>query len=72
MFLGGVPCIEKRRALTKLFYKVFSIGIETGQVTLIILLYQVGFEDMKDVLVVLRFILSSSNLQELQISNNGQ
>lgn len=31
-------------------------------------LYQVSFEDMKELLVVLRLIVSSPNLEELQIS----
>lgn len=33
-------------------------------------LYQVSFEDMKEITVVLRLILNAPNLQELQISVN--
>lgn len=34
----------------------------------VIELYQVSFEDMKEIMVVLRLILNAPNLQELQIS----
>lgn len=56
------------------FVQYMSIGYELGKVPLtydhlkLIQLYQVSFEDMKEILVVLRLILSSPNLQELHIS----
>ncbi|MFS7993451.1 putative FBD domain-containing protein [Helianthus anomalus] len=37
----------------------------------VIELYQVSFEDMKEVTVVLRLILNAPNLQELQISGSS-
>lgn len=75
-FLGGVPCLQR---LTGQIYftKYMSIGYELGKVPLtydhlkLIQLYQVSFEDMKEILVVLRLILSSPNLQELQISSSS-
>lgn len=51
-----------------------SIGNEQGSFPVMyqnlkfIELYQVSFEDMKELLVVLRLIVSSPNLEELQIS----
>lgn len=51
-----------------------SIGNEEGSFPVMyqnlkfIELYQVSFEDMKELLVVLRLIVSSPNLEELQIS----
>lgn len=51
-----------------------SIGNEQGNFPVtyqnlkFIELYQVSFEDMKELFVVLRLIVSSPNLEELQIS----
>ncbi|KAH1162021.1 hypothetical protein GLYMA_01G072000v4 [Glycine max] len=56
-FLGGVPNLEK---LVGLIY--FTKTIE---------LYQVNFEDMVEILVILRLITSSPNLKELQISGSS-
>lgn len=56
------------------FLKYLSIGNDPGQLPITynnletIQLYQVSFEDMKEILVVLRLITSSPNLKELQIS----
>lgn len=56
------------------FLKYLSIGNDPGQLPITyskletIELYQVSFEDMKEILVVLRLITSSPNLKELQIS----
>lgn len=56
------------------FVQYLSIGNEQGSFPVIyqnlkfIELYQVSFEDMKELLVVLRMIVSSPNLEELQIS----
>ncbi|XP_074356050.1 F-box/FBD/LRR-repeat protein At1g13570-like [Apium graveolens] len=75
-FLGGVPCLEKVTGQIY-FTKYMSIGYELGKVPLtydhlkLIQLYQVSFEDMKEILVVLRLILSSPNLQELQILSSS-
>lgn len=55
-------------------FKYLSIGNDQGILPItynhlkIIELYQVSFEDMKEILVVLRLITNSPNLQELQIS----
>lgn len=65
---------------TKLSYffftclKYLSIGDDRGRLSVtyshlkIIELYQVSFEDMKEILVVLHLITNSPNLKELQIS----
>lgn len=56
------------------FLKYLSIGNDPGNLPLIynnletIELDQVSFEDMKEILVVLRLITSSPNLKELRIS----
>ncbi|KAG8382973.1 hypothetical protein BUALT_Bualt05G0135600 [Buddleja alternifolia] len=71
-FLGGVPNLER---LTGHIYftKYLSIGIERGRNAItyhhlkFIDLYQVSFDDLKEVLVVLQLIACSPNLQELQI-----
>ena len=60
------------RALSHVQY--LSIGIDQWKPPLmygrlkIIELYQVSFEDIKEILVVLRLIINSPNLQELHIS----
>ncbi|XP_021755473.1 F-box/FBD/LRR-repeat protein At1g13570-like [Chenopodium quinoa] len=75
-FLGGVPNL-KRLAGHVYFTKYLSIGIEQWTPSLtyshlkIIELNQVSFEDMKELLVVLRLITNSPNLQELQISGSS-
>lgn len=54
--------------------KYLSVGNELGKLPItyshlkIVQLYEVSFEDMKEILVVLRLILNSPILQELQIS----
>ncbi|KAA8532813.1 hypothetical protein F0562_033070 [Nyssa sinensis] len=78
-FLGGVPCLE--RLIGHIYFtKYLSIGNDLGKLPItychlkIVELYQVSFEDMKEILVVLRLIVNSPNLQELHISvsnNNG-
>lgn len=51
-----------------------TVGDDPGRLPIkyinlkIIELYQVSFEDMKEILVVLRLITNSPNLKELQIS----
>lgn len=75
-FLGGVPLLEK---LTGRIYftKYLSIGDDPGRIPLtychlkIIELYQVSFEDMKEVFVLLRLITNSPNLKELRISGSS-
>lgn len=55
-------------------FKYLSIGHDLERLTItyshlkVIELYQVSFEDMKEILVVLRLITSSPNLEELHIS----
>lgn len=72
-FLGGVPNLEKLVGLID-FTKYLSIGNDPRPRPIMynkletIELYQVSFEDMKEILVVLRLITSSPNLKELQIS----
>ncbi|CAL0315286.1 unnamed protein product [Lupinus luteus] len=74
-FLGGVPNLEKLVGHIY-FTKYLSIG-NPGNLPIIynnlesIELYQVGFEDMNEMLVVLRLITSSPNLKELQISQGS-
>ncbi|OIW04683.1 hypothetical protein TanjilG_00119 [Lupinus angustifolius] len=75
-FLGGVPNLEKLVGHIY-FTKYLSIGNDPGNLPIIynnlesIELYQVGFEDMNEMLVVLRLITSSPNLKELQISGSS-
>lgn len=75
-FLGDVPNLE--RLIGHIYFtKYLSIGIEQWTPPLtyshlkIIELYQVSFEDMKELLVVLRLITNSPNLQEFQISGSS-
>lgn len=72
-FLGGVPLLEKLIGHIY-FTKYLSIGNHEGCIPItyhqlkFIELYQVSFDDMKEVLVVLQLIVNSPNLHELQIS----
>ncbi|KAM7484489.1 hypothetical protein LguiA_000498 [Lonicera macranthoides] len=75
-FLGGVPCLE--RLIGHIYFtKYLSIGNDLAKIQIIyhhlkvIELYQVSFEDMKEILVVLCLIANSPNLQELQISGSS-
>ncbi|BBG94397.1 F-box/RNI-like superfamily protein [Prunus dulcis] len=75
-FLGGIPRLE--RLVGHIYFtKYLSIGNDQGILPItynhlkIIELYQVSFEDMKEILVVLRLITNSPNLQELQISGSS-
>ncbi|GMH01836.1 hypothetical protein Nepgr_003675 [Nepenthes gracilis] len=75
-FLGGAPNLE--RLIGHIYFtKYLSIGIEQWKLPLaynhlrIIELYQVSFEDMKEILVVLHLIMNSPNLKELQISGSS-
>ncbi|KAL1317806.1 hypothetical protein HN51_069994 [Arachis hypogaea] len=75
-FLGGVPNLE--RLVGHIYFtKYLSIGNDLGCLPIIyknletIELNQVSFEDMKEILVVLRLITSSPNLKELQISGSS-
>ncbi|XP_015894253.3 F-box/FBD/LRR-repeat protein At1g13570 isoform X1 [Ziziphus jujuba] len=75
-FLGGVPCLE--RLIGHIYFtKYLSIGHDLGRLTItyshlkVIELYQVSFEDMKEIFVVLRLITSSPNLEELHISGSS-
>ncbi|KAJ6982288.1 hypothetical protein NC653_025410 [Populus alba x Populus x berolinensis] len=75
-FLGGVPRLE-RLAGHIYFTKYLSIGDYPGSLAItyshlkIIELYQVSFEDMKEIRVVLRLIMNSPNLKELRISGSS-
>ncbi|KAJ4833844.1 hypothetical protein Tsubulata_015575 [Turnera subulata] len=75
-FLGSVPLLE--RLVGHIYFtKYLSLGEDPGrdQITYnhlkIIELYQVSFEDMKEILVVLRLITNSPNLMELRISGSS-
>ncbi|KAK3015411.1 hypothetical protein RJ639_007483 [Escallonia herrerae] len=75
-FLGGVPCLE--RLIGHIYFtKYLSIGSDLGKVPImyprlkVIELHQVSFEDMKEILVILRLIVNSPNLQELHISGSS-
>ncbi|KAF5929893.1 hypothetical protein HYC85_000105 [Camellia sinensis] len=75
-FLGGVPFLE--RLIGHIYLtKYLSIGNDLGKLSVaynhlkVIELYQVSFEDMKERLVVLRLIVNSPCLQELQISGSS-
>ncbi|QCD89913.1 hypothetical protein DEO72_LG4g865 [Vigna unguiculata] len=75
-FLGGVPNLEKLVGLIY-FTKYLSIGIDSVHLPIMyhnletIELYQVNFEDTKEIFVILRMITSSPNLKELQISGSS-
>lgn len=75
-FLGGVPCLE--RLIGHIYFtKFLSIGNDLGRLPItynhlkIIELYQVSFEDMKEILVIIRLITNSPNLLELCISGSS-
>ncbi|KAL7587082.1 hypothetical protein Lser_V15G37022 [Lactuca serriola] len=75
-FLGGVPSLQ--RLIGHIYFtKYMSIGNTFGKTEMtykqlkVIELYQVSFEDMKEIMVVLRLILNAPNLQELQISGSS-
>ncbi|GFZ18383.1 F-box/RNI-like superfamily protein [Actinidia rufa] len=75
-FLGGVPFLE--RLIGHIYFtKYLSIGNQLGKPPItyghlqIVELYQVSFEDMKEILVVLRLIVNSPSLEELQISGSS-
>ncbi|GMP76904.1 hypothetical protein CsSME_00033377 [Camellia sinensis var. sinensis] len=75
-FLGGVPFLE--RLIGHIYLtKYLSIGNDLGKLSVaynhlkVIELYQVSFEDMKERRVVLRLIVNSPCLQELQISGSS-
>ncbi|XP_031386553.1 F-box/FBD/LRR-repeat protein At1g13570 isoform X2 [Punica granatum] len=72
-FLGGTPLLE--HLIGQIYFtKYLSIGDYPATFSItydrlkVIELYQVSFEDMKEILVVLRLITSSPNLRELTIS----
>lgn len=75
-FLGRVPLLEKLIGHIY-FTKYLSIGYELKKLAItytklkVIELNQVSFEDMKEIFVVLRLIMSSPNLEELQISGSS-
>lgn len=74
--LGGVPHLEKLVGYIY-FTKYLSIGDDPGRLPItynhlkVIELYQVSFEDMKEILVVIRLITNSPNLKELHISGSS-
>lgn len=74
--LGGVPNIE-RLAGHVYFTKYLSMGIELLEAPLVyhrlkvLELYQVSFEDIKEILVVLRLIMKAPNLRELHVSGSS-
>ncbi|EYU28924.1 hypothetical protein MIMGU_mgv1a006986mg [Erythranthe guttata] len=74
--LGGVPNLE--RLIGHIYFtKYLSIGNGRGRSRItynqlkFIELYQVSFDDMKEVLVVLQLIMHSPNLKALQISGSS-
>ncbi|KAI3423460.1 F-box domain-containing protein [Psidium guajava] len=72
-FLSRVPCLVSLTGRAY-FAKYLSVGDDPGPLPItfdhlkIIELFEVSFEDMKEVLVLLRMITSSPNLEELCIS----
>ncbi|XP_044493003.1 F-box/FBD/LRR-repeat protein At1g13570-like isoform X2 [Mangifera indica] len=72
-FLGGVPLLEKLVGHIY-FTKYLSVGNDPGRLPITysrlhtIELYEVNFEDLKEIMVVIRLITNSPNLKELQIS----
>ncbi|RAL37546.1 hypothetical protein DM860_000240 [Cuscuta australis] len=75
-FLGNVPHIEQLAGHIY-FTKYLSIGNDKESNPMVYLhlkvleLYQVSFEDLNEILVVLRLIISSPNLEELHISGSA-
>lgn len=75
-FLGRVPHLQ--RLIGHIYFtKYLSIGNDPGELPItyshlkFIELNQVSFEDMKEVLVVVRLVTHSPNLRELQISGSS-
>ncbi|KAI3516805.1 hypothetical protein L1887_15849 [Cichorium endivia] len=75
-FLGGVPSLQ--RLIGHIYFtKYMSIGNTFRKTEMtyrqlkVIELYQVNFEDMKEIMVVLRLIVNAPNLQQLQISGSS-
>ncbi|KAI4357920.1 hypothetical protein L6164_001836 [Bauhinia variegata] len=75
-FLGSVPYLE--RLIGHIYFtKYLSLGNYPESLPImynhlkIIELYQVSFEDMKEILVVIRLITNSPNLQQLHISGSS-
>ncbi|KAM0001183.1 putative F-box domain, FBD domain, leucine-rich repeat domain superfamily [Helianthus debilis subsp. tardiflorus] len=74
--LGGVPSIQRLTGHSY-FTKYMSIGNTLGEIQptyrqlRIIDLYQVGFDDMTEIMVILRLILSAPNLQTIQIEGSS-
>ncbi|CAL1392409.1 unnamed protein product [Linum trigynum] len=75
-FLGGVPLLE--RLIGHIYFtKYLSVGNRPGKLQItyshlrVIELYQVSFEDMKEILVVLRLITNAPSLTELKISGSS-
>ncbi|KAK7309947.1 hypothetical protein RJT34_07103 [Clitoria ternatea] len=75
-FLGGVPKLEKLVGYIY-FTKYLSVGNIPGYHPIMynnletVELFQVNFEDIQEILVILRLIASSPNLKELQISGSS-
>ncbi|KAK0574776.1 hypothetical protein LWI29_028845 [Acer saccharum] len=75
-FLGGVPLLNKLVGYIY-FTKYLSIGDDPGRLQItysqlkIIELHQVSFEDMKEIMVVIRLITNSPNLTELKVSGSS-
>ncbi|CAN0876706.1 F-box/FBD/LRR-repeat protein At1g13570 [Linum grandiflorum] len=74
-FLGGVPLLE--RLIGHIYFtKYLSVG-NPGKLQItydhlrVVELYQVSFEDMKEISVVLRLITNAPNLTELRISGSS-
>ncbi|KAI3778845.1 hypothetical protein L2E82_08231 [Cichorium intybus] len=72
-FLGDAPCLQ-RLIGRGIFAEYMSIGNTFGKTEMkyqqlkVIELSEVNFENMKQIMVVLRLILNSPNLEELQIA----
>ncbi|KAI4387558.1 hypothetical protein MLD38_005380 [Melastoma candidum] len=75
-FLGHVPCLEKLTGRAY-FTKYLSIGNDPRALPItyhrlnMIELCEVSFEDLTEILVVLRLLCSSPNLRELRISGSS-
>ncbi|XP_021976615.1 F-box/FBD/LRR-repeat protein At1g13570 isoform X1 [Helianthus annuus] len=75
-FLGGVPSIQRLTG-HGFFTKYMSIGNTLGEIQptyrqlKVIDLYQVSFDNLKEIMVILRLLLSAPNLQVLQIGGSA-
>ncbi|GAA0176110.1 hypothetical protein LIER_29165 [Lithospermum erythrorhizon] len=75
-FLGGVQRLQRLSGHIY-FTKYLSIGSGRGSTPIVfhnlkcIDLYQISFEDIKEVLVLLRLVVNSPNLEELQVSGTS-